>query len=441
MKNKIQHYFLLRHHFRARIRRSILAKLLIVLVVTAILAIFLVTGFYRLIVFKAILPVQDNAISYIVREIGVPPDTLKALEMAQHLSIYIGINGPDFQWSTDEKHLSLKDFDITGLEKGEQYFDDVKDGIYLVVADQGQWRYFVAFDFTERLNYFKALAVLMAVLLTFLFAAAYLPIRRILRPTKWLMKGVEQVSKGNLNHKVPVKTKDELGELALSFNYMTKRIREMIRSKDQLLLDVSHELRSPLTRIKVALEFLPDDRTKESISEDISEVEKMVAEILETERLNSEHGKLHLKTTDVSEIIKEVFQNYENKAPGVRLTSAQQEVFLKIDADRTKTVLKNILENSIKYSKPEGRPVEISIEDKEKSVIIKIKDYGSGIPEHELTRILEPFYRIDKSRSKDTGGYGLGLSLCKKIMEAHCGAIEINSKLTIGTTVVLRFKK
>ena len=287
----------------------------------------------------------------------------------------------------------------------------------------------------------QALVIILFILLTLVFVCAFLSIRWILKPIKWLTEGVEQVSKGNLNYQVPIREMDELGELAESFNSMTRRIAEMIHAKEQLLLDVSHELRSPLTRIKVALEFVLDGNTKKSIGEDLSEVEKMIVEILETERLNSNYGKLYLKKANVSGIIKEVLQDFQNRSPGVKLTSVPKGVFLNIDIDRIKIVLKNVIENSLKYSKSESQPVEISIDEEEKSVVIRIKDYGSGIPKEELPYIFEPFYRIDKSRSKETGGYGLGMSLCKKIMEAHGGTIEINSELNIGTTVFLRFEK
>ena len=252
-----------------------------------------------------------------------------------------------------------------------------------------------------------------------------------------------QISKGNLKYQVQVQNwrRDELGKLAELFNAMTTRIREMIRSKEQLLSDVSHELRSPLTRIKVALEFVPEGQTKESIAEDLADVEKMITEILETERLNSDHGKLYLKQTNASEIIKQIALDFQNKSPGIKLASVPEEFFLAIDTARFKTVLKNVLENAIKYSMPESNPVEISIVDEEKSVVIRIKDYGQGIHREELPYIFEPFYRIDKSRSKETGGYGLGMSLCKKIMEAHGGSIEINSELNKGTTVFLRFNR
>ena len=125
----------------------------------------------------------------------------------------------------------------------------------------------------------------------------------------------------------------------------------------------------------------------------------------------------------------------------MKLIFVQENVLLKIDLNRIRTVLKNILENAVKYSKPESQPVEIAVDGEEKSVVIRIRDYGSGIPKEELPYLFEPFYRTDKSRSKDTGGYGLGMSLCKKIMEAHGGKIEIHSEVNVGTTVVLRFER
>lgn len=427
-----------------KIQCSIFIKLLFVIVITGVIVIFLIGGFIRYYSSQLYLPFKKNVAhytNYIIQEIGTPPDIHKALEIAQDLSLHIRFESPNLQWTTDDKLISFKDFDKLTSDENEQIKTDIEDGIYFIAVNQGLGRYLFAFDFKKSTHYMQVLVILLVILLALIFVFAYLSIRWILKPIKWLTEGVEQVSKGNLNYQVPIRKMDELGELTESFNSMTRRIAEMIHAKEQLLLDVSHELRSPLTRIKVALEFVPDGNTKKSIGEDLSEVEKMIVEILETERLDSDHGKLYLKKANVSGIIKEVLQDFQNKSPGIKLTFVPKGVFLNIDTDRIKTVLKNVIENSLKYSKPESQPVEISIDDEEKSVVIQIKDYGSGIPKEELPYIFEPFYRIDKSRSKETGGYGLGMSLCKKIMEAHGGTIEINSELNIGTTVSLRFEK
>ena len=423
---------------------SIFIKLFFVIIITGVIVLFLIGGFIRYYSSQLYLPFIKNVVhytNYIIQEIGTPPDIHKALEIAQDLSLHIRFESPNLQWTTDDKLISFKDFDKLTSDENEQIKTDIEDGIYFIAVNQGLGRYLFAFDFKKSTHYMQVLVILLVILLTLVFVFAYLSIRWIFKPIKWLTEGVEQVSKGNLNYQVPIRKMDELGELTESFNSMTRRIAEMIHAKEQLLLDVSHEIRSPLTRIKVALEFVPDGNTKKSIGEDLSEVEKMIVEILETERLDSDHGKLYLKKANVSGIIKEVLQDFQNKSPGVKLTSVPKGVFLNIDIDRIKTTLKNVIENSLKYSKPESQPVEISIDDEEKSVVIQIKDYGSGIPKEELPYIFEPFYRIDKSRSKETGGYGLGMSLCKKIMEAHGGTIEINSELNIGTTVFLRFEK
>ena len=427
-----------------KIQSSIFMKLFFVIIITGVIVIFLIGGFIRYYSSQLYLPFKKNVAhytNYIIQEIGTPPDIHKALEIAQDLSLHIRFESPNLQWTTDDKLISFKDFDKLTSDENEQIKTDIEDGIYFVAVNQGLGRYLFAFDFKKSTHYMQVLVILLVILLTLVFVFAYLSIRWILKPIKWLTEGVEQVSQGNLDYQVPIRKMDDLGELTESFNSMTRRIAEMIHAKEQLLLDVSHEIRSPLTRIKVALEFVPDGNTKKSIGEDLSEVEKMIVEILETERLNSDHGKLYLKKANVSGIIKEVLQDFQNKSPGVKLTSVPKGVFLNIDIDRIKTVLKNVIENSLKYSKPKSQPVEISIDDEEKSVVIQIKDYGSGIPKEELPYIYEPFYRIDKSRSKETGGYGLGMSLCKKIMEAHGGTIEISSELNIGTTVFLRFEK
>lgn len=434
-------------NFISKIHSSIFTKLLIVIIITGIIVVFIFAGFAKY-YFSQLNPIikknTAHYANYIIEEIGMPLDTLKALEIAQELSIHIRIENPDFQWSTNDIFFSSKHRRGITPDENAQITADFDEGIYYIAVNRDSNKYLFAFDFRKAETPRGVLVVLLIIFLFIVFTAAYLSIRRILRPIKSLTKGVKQISKGIFDYQVQVSDKrgrDELRELAESFNTMTNRLREMIHSKDQLLLDVSHELRSPLTRMNVALEFVPDGNTKESIREDLLEMEKMIAEILETERLNSNHGKLNLKKANVSTLIREIVQSFQNRPPGVKLIPVSGKVFLEIDTDRIKRVLKNILENSLKYSKPKSQPVEISIDDREKLVVIQIKDYGSGIPEEELPYIFEPFYRIDKSRSKKTGGYGLGMSLCKKIMEAHGGAIEISSTLNIGTTVFLIFKK
>lgn len=427
-----------------KIRSSIFIKLVMIIIAANIIAIITVVELFEIYIDKQLISFNHNVTryaDYLVNEIGTPPDTLKARKISNELSVKIFYEDKTFKWSSHTDILSSQEYNLF-YKKGEEglHIEKISHGIWMSLHTTSTGRYLFVFH-VEEINYYKkVLGFLLVVILTLISTFSYFLIRRVLRPINWLAKGVEEISKENLSYQVRRGGSDELGALAKSFNSMTKRIREMIKSKEQLLLDVSHELRSPLTRVKVALESIPQDKTKESISEDLDEIEKMITNILETERLNSSHGKLYLKETNISEILREVVQGFQDKHPGV-INLASEDIQLKIDVDRVKIVLKNVIENALKYSSSESRPVEVSMTNEEKFVVIQIKDHGDGIPQEEIPYIFEPFYRIDKSRSKETGGYGLGLSLCKKIMEAHGGMIVINSTPGDGTMVILKFPK
>ena len=300
----------------------------------------------------------------------------------------------------------------------------------------------VTFDLERRFQQedtHKKLAIMFIVLSTLILAGAYLLMRFILKPLKWLTEGVEHVSRGNLEHQVPVKRKDELAELADAFNNMTEQVKKMLHARERLMLDVSHELRSPLTRLKVALEFLPESTAKESLKEDVDVMESMITEILETARLRNGYATLNLSETDLVPLIQAVVAGFEGASPDVAAAEMPASLTAMLDRELCRTVLKNIIANAVKYSGSGEDPVEVSLFHKSGFVVIQVRDRGMGIPEEDLPYIFEPFYRVEKSRSQTIKGYGLGLNLCKTIMEAHKGRIEIESALGEGTTVTLLF--
>jgi signal transduction histidine kinase len=259
------------------------------------------------------------------------------------------------------------------------------------------------------------LLVIMMVLLTAILAAAFFAIRYILRPMKWLNTGGQEVGQGNLKHRLPLKNADEFCDLAAAFNDMSARIEDMLQTKDQLLLDISHELRTPITRMKVALEFLTESRARKSLQAGIVEMEKMVGGILETARLRHKYAELKKQPTDLVALLKQTAAAFGKQPPGIVAVDLPQEIILQVDPHQIKTVFESLLSNAFKCCEPGSDPVKISVP------------------------YFEPFYRVDQSRSKDTGGYGLGLSLCKTIMDAHEGKIEVQSRLKEGTTGLLFF--
>lgn len=291
----------------------------------------------------------------------------------------------------------------------------------------------------QSLHHFFLIIFIILVVIVFLIAS--LVIHQYLTPVKSLTEAVNEIGKGNLDHKVALKGHDEFSQLAGAFNSMTAELKKMIQAREQLLLDVSHELRTPITRSKLALEMLPDSKEKASVSEDLKEMELMITEILETARLNSSTLSLDLKSVFVREIIQKAITSFENEQERIKIYPVSDKLFIIVDEGRIVMVLRNIIENALKYSPAGNGPVEISVIDRQDSVNIQIEDSGEGIPEEKLPFVFEPFYRADDSRSKRTSGYGLGLHLCKRIMEAHGAEISIQNKRSgKGVLVALSFQ-
>ena len=254
-------------------------------------------------------------------------------------------------------------------------------------------------------------------------------------------EAVEKVGKGNLDQNITVKSNDELGLLAEAFNQMTAELKKMIIAREQLLLDVSHELRSPITRAKLALEMMPDGSEKESVAADLKVMEIMVTEILESERLKNGTITPEFLPIKVGELMQKLMKNYHRENERIVLFPVADNLTVNIDESLIMTVLRNLIDNSLKYSSIESKPIEICVIHNNHGITLQIEDYGQGIPEEKLPYVFEPFYRADHSRSRKTGGYGLGLHLCKRIMELHGAEIKLQNKTDIpGLLVTLTFK-
>jgi signal transduction histidine kinase len=432
--------------FFGRLRRSIFLKLVLIFFTTAVL-LFVLVGISahlfsdsdRLLHSK----LKENVAQYaelLVKEIGDPPDTNRAAELAAKLGLIIRITNRDLHWSSAP--LNLPDrakLDIHTLESRPY----IKIGRYrrntYLWLQEGEYQYLFAVEhsfFADNAGLFL-LSVLGIVALV--IGGSYFAVRWLFRPLRWLNDGVVQLAQGNFDHQVPVRKNDELGELAAAFNNMSAKVQEMMRSKEQLLLDVSHELRTPITRMKLALEFVDDKNSRAKIQSDLREMETMISELLESARLTTDYGTLNLLHINIVPLIEKMIKSYNDVPPGIRAIGDWPATYLNIDEERIKTVFSNIFENAVKYSGHQTRPVEIWMHRLNSQWNVHIRDYGHGIPQHDLPHIFEPFYRVDKSRNTATGGYGLGLSLCKKIMNAHGGDITVQSEMGTYTEFSLTF--
>lgn len=426
-----------------RVRSALFLKILLVFVgaFTAVSVYFMFT-FWLFDWQRERISVQATAINYagyVLEEIGTPPDTLAARETSERLGVSMRIEGPGISWASAADMPTFAEADLpempalpgarAGIAEDLGFSADVtRDGYrYLLGLQSGR----SALRTSAREHVSDAL-FMIAVLV-----AVYLLMRRLLGPVRVLSEGVQRLRGGDLDVEMHTGRTDELGRLVQSFNAMTRAIRERIRARDQLLLDVSHEIRSPLTRMRVAVEMLPESPARRSVIEDIEETETMIRELLETERLDSPHGGLQKTNVDLGALLRECVAAVTDSGPGVELKGVDRPVHADVDPERMRILVGNILSNAIKYSDPKGAPVRVVLDAADGAIMISFHDHGIGIARDDIPYVFEPFYRADRSRSRDTGGYGIGLSLAKRIIEAHGGSIELSSRLGEGTSVLV----
>lgn len=418
-----------------RVRSSIFARLLTIMIIMAVTLLLIVGFFFVFVVFPGATAEAGRAFEQYSEGIAATsPDLQTAKALSHRLKVHIRYEGPRGSWATSNY--------LPGIAEVREGKIDAPIGhnYYLEPSPDGG-SYLFAWDFSEHVRALHAKMLwLLLFLVTGVVCTAYAFQKRLLRPVRLLDDGVERLSKGDLNVAVPVLTRDEFGVLTDAFNKMVGRVRQMVQARDQLLLDVSHELRSPLTRLKVALALLPDDENRSGMVGDLNEMEAMIAELLEMERLRDGRG-IRRATHDLVSLLREAAEDYQKGLSGIRIVSPFRELWLDIDKDKIKTVLRNLLENAVKFALPDSRAVEITLDQDASTVTLRISDDGPGIPHADIANLFEPFFRVDRSRSKKTGGYGLGLSICKRIMEAHGGSITVTNNPGRGASFVLSFQK
>ena len=395
-------------------RVSVFAKLVTIMLAMAISLLAVVIAFFAMIVSPTMNQATEAVFREYIAEVAARGlDLEEARKLADRANIQVRYEGPRGSWTTRNWMPSAAEAREQGHFLGHGYY---------VVPAPGGGAY--VFGWMFRRSMIDVHNMLLALLLGIMIAViliTHLVLRHLLRPLRTLGDGVARLSEGQLDVALPNPTRDEFGALTGAFNQMVGRVRDMIRARDQLLLDVSHELRSPLTRLRVALELLPDDQNRRHMKNDLAEMELMIAELLELERLRDGRG-IKFARHDLVAIAREF---------PVRVTSSAPQLFAEVDAEKMRIVIRNLLENAQKYA----TNAEIELTSSDDAVILRVRDDGPGIPEADLANLFEPFFRVDRSRTKaHAAGYGLGLSICKRIIEAHGGTIEASNNVDRGAT-------
>ena len=285
--------------------------------------------------------------------------------------------------------------------------------------------------------------ILAALFARFMAKRALKPISRIIDTAREIGQGQE------LSKRIPVlKIKDELGQLALTFNEMMNRLENSFAQMRQFSSDASHELRTPLTVLKGQNELILSKQRKpeeyqEVISSNLEEINymsKVLEDLFVLSKSDENQVNLDYKPVDLRALVEEVCKHAEILAEekNIKIIIAFLEpIEIKGDEVRLRQMVWNVLQNGIKYTQ-QGGELKISLQNEGDFALLTIQDTGIGIPEEDLPLIFNRFYRVDKARTRDEGGSGLGLSICRQIAEAHKGKIEVESKLGVGTRFKIR---
>lgn len=271
--------------------------------------------------------------------------------------------------------------------------------------------------------------------------------RSITRPINKLMTKAKYISKGEYDKKIEINTDIlEINDLINSINNLSQSIKEQENIRKRLTGDISHELKTPLTNIQSHLEAMIDgiwEPTEErllSVKEEAERLSSLVSDMQKLNKYDEASIKLKKDNVNISDIICFVIFQFSNlaKSKNIKIEYEKKNINLYCDKDKITQALVNILSNAIRYSN-EGSTIFIEEKLKDNKVIISIEDQGIGISEEDLKYVFERFYRADKSRTRATGGTGIGLTVVKSIVSSHGGEVKLESKLGEGSkfTIIL----
>ncbi len=284
--------------------------------------------------------------------------------------------------------------------------------------------------------------------------SSWLTARSIARPLRRLSQTAYAFGSGHLDARVRMHRYDELGEVALAFDEMADRVTGLLRAEKELLANVSHELRTPLARIHVAVDLASEgdvETARELLGEiagDLAELERIVDDVLDATRLSLREGKptlgamtpLRVERVDVGLLLQRSAAKFRSAYPERPLEARFPENLpvLMGDAVLLRRAIDNLLENAHKYTENPGQQIVLSASSEFGTFFVEVRDQGVGMSPSDVERAFEPFFRADPSRARTTGGLGLGLTLARRIIEAHGGTLNLESVVGKGTCCRIR---
>ncbi len=299
-------------------------------------------------------------------------------------------------------------------------------------------------NFLNRINLQILLSGLIAMVLALLLAIIFS--RNITRPILELTAATQVVSGGQLAHEVPVRSRDEMGQLAASFNRMSADLARSLNLRRQMTADIAHELRTPISIILGHAEAVHDEvlppsvETFEIIREEAERLEHLVDDLRILSMADAGELKLSLRLYSPHKLLHDTQKIYSHQARqkkiSIQVKAAADLPEIEIDPERMKEVFSNIIENALRYT-PQNGHITLSANLVEDVIQMSVRDTGPGVATEELDRIFERFYRTETSRARDKGGSGLGFAIAKSLVEKHNGRIWAESKSGEGLTIMI----
>ena len=389
--------------------------------------------------------------SNLVESWGFPPDTILVKKTLDNLKLFgcIYHQGAKLwaspKWFNNKEYISYSDSDTLGI------LYDIEIPVYvsfgdIVVRNQDYTATYASFNDYEYLMALQSYTpsevttkfIPGSIVTLFAIALLFIVIRNYLQPIQLMKNRILLLQKGDLDSNIPIIGEDELADLSNEMNKMIKEIKELLNRKQLLLSEVSHELLSPLARIRLLTEMLPEHKNKNRLADEIHFLKGMVTNLLMSDRLSGPYANLELALINVENLIDKTVAMFPNSHYKIIVVGEIPKTQINIDSTKISLALRNLIENAIKYNNNKKKPVELSSTIYNiNSIDISVKDYGIGISEKNIKKITKPFYRItNKITSKS--GFGMGLSITKKIIEAHKGELLIESKLNHYTLFTIR---
>lgn len=372
-------------------------------------------------------PIVGDYMDRLAADIGSPPDIARAQALTERLPISVRISGPAVNW------------DSNAQRPRRGWMDDKNERLDRYEPGGADWRSRNTAD-GHRLTFGLGtlpwqrepggIGWITLALLLGLIALAYAYVRRLLRPLDDIRDGAQRFGRGAFDQPIPLRRRDELGELAERINTMAHDIEGMLDAKRALLLALSHELRSPLTRARLNAELLPDapegGGERAALLRDLGEMRELISDLLESERLASPHAALQREAMDLAALVRETVAELPGAA-AVELDIVSGLPLLALDRTRIRLLLRNLLDNALHYSAGADRPPCVRLQPQDGGVLLEVRDFGPGVDEAQLARLTEPFYRTDSARQRATGGVGLGLYLCHLVAQAHGSRLALRN--------------